>query len=121
MDSTEDILIERIDSTEDILIEHIESALMANNGGSKEFKKELCRCDPSVGYTCEHCTIDMALRSALKYTVARSTIICCKDCGGRGIKVVRDDPMKDDRGLMTYVACTSCHGRGHIKRPQIGE
>lgn len=44
------------------IVEDVEHAMMANNGGGVEWKKELCRCDASVGQHCEYCTVDNALR-----------------------------------------------------------
>ena len=47
----------------------IETALLANNGGGTiDFKKELCRCDESVGFCpCEYCAVHSALTRCLKF------------------------------------------------------
>lgn len=47
----------------------IELALLANNGGGLDFRKEMCECDPEVGMVpCQYCAIDRLLRKALRTT-----------------------------------------------------
>ena len=52
------------------LLEQLSLAIAANGG--KEFRKDFCHCDPSVGYVvCEYCAIYHALKYAKEYVMGK--------------------------------------------------
>lgn len=38
-----------------------------NENGDIEINTKLCSCDPDVGYVCEHCHMDGAIREAIDF------------------------------------------------------
>lgn len=48
--------------------EKIDMAILAHTGGMADPRKELCRCDHTVGYYCEYCAVYDALISCKQAT-----------------------------------------------------
>lgn len=48
-------------------IEDAKLAILANNSGGYEFRKDLCQCDPSVGMVpCQYCAVELVLSRVLR-------------------------------------------------------